>query len=175
VRAKLQPGDFVVMQFGHNDNGPLADSSRARGTIKSNGEESQEIHNPLTKQQEVVHSYGWYLRKVIMETKAKGATPIVCSLVPRSAWKGGKVKRATNDYTQWAAEAAKQGNAYFIDLNQLVADKYDAAGEAKVNTDYFTTKDHTHTSELGAQLNAATVAEGIKATKGLALSKYLKN
>ena len=174
VRAKLQPGDFVIMQFGHNDDGALVDTSRARGTIKSNGEESQDLYNPLTKQQEVVHSYGWYLRHVITEAKAKGATPVVCSLVPRNGWKAGKVNRATDGYTRWAAEAAKQGGAYFIDLNKLVADKYDREGEAKVGTVYFTSKDHTHTIEAGAILNAATVAEGIKETKGLALRKYLK-
>ncbi|MCC3154963.1 rhamnogalacturonan acetylesterase [Hymenobacter sp. BT770] len=174
VQAKIQPGDFVIMQFGHNDDGPLADTARARGTIKSNGEESQEVYNPLTNQQEVVHSYGWYLRKLIADTKAKGATPVVCSLIPRNGWKEGKVNRATDGYTKWAAEAARQGGAYFIDLNKLVADKYDREGEAKVGTVYFTSKDHTHTIEAGAQLNAATVAEGIRATKGLALRKYLK-
>ncbi|GAB3868271.1 hypothetical protein GCM10028824_12680 [Hymenobacter segetis] len=174
VRAKIQPGDFVIMQFGHNDDGALVDTSRARGTIKSNGEESQNLYNPITKQQEVVHSYGWYLRKIITETKAKGATPVVCSLIPRNVWKDGKVARAIDSYTKWAAEAAKQGGAYFIDLNRLVADKYDREGEAKVGTVYFTSKDHTHTIEAGAMLNAATVAEGIRATKGLALRKYLK-
>ena len=174
VQAKLQPGDFVIMQFGHNDDGALADTARARGTLKSNGEESQDIYNPITKQPEVVHSYGWYLRKVIAETKAKGATPVVCSLIPRNGWKDGKVNRATNGYTKWAAEAAQQGGAYFIDLNRLVADQYDREGEAKVGTVYFTSKDHTHTIEAGAQLNAATVAEGIRGTKGLALRKFLK-
>jgi lysophospholipase L1-like esterase len=174
VQAKIQPGDFVIMQFGHNDDGPLADTARARGTLKSNGDESQEVYNPILKKQEVVHSYGWYLRQVIAETKAKGATPIVCSLVPRNGWQDGKVNRATTGYTQWAADAARQGGAWFIDLNKLVADKYDREGEAKVGTVYFTPKDHTHTIEAGAQLNAATVAEGIRATKGLELRKYLK-
>jgi rhamnogalacturonan acetylesterase len=173
VRTKLQPGDFVLMQFGHNDDNPLADTSRARGTLKSNGEESQEIYNPLTKQPEVVHSYGWYLRKIITETKAKGATPVVCSLIPRNVWKDGKVNRAATAYPQWAAEAAKQGGAFFIDLNKLVADQYDHEGEAKVSTAYFTAKDRVHTIEAGARLNAATVAEGIRDTKGLELSKYL--
>ena len=174
VRVKIQPGDFVIMQFGHNDDGPLADTARARGTLKSNGEESQEVYNPLTKRQEVVHSYGWYLRKVIAEAKAQGATPVVCSLVPRNGWKGGKVNRATAGYTQWAAEAARQGGAYFIDLNRLVANQYDRAGETRVGSVYFTAKDHTHTIEAGAQLNAATVAAGIRATRRLALRKYLR-
>ncbi|GAC1374993.1 MAG: hypothetical protein NVS3B25_11280 [Hymenobacter sp.] len=173
VQAKIRAGDFVIMQFGHNDDGPLADTARARGTLKSNGDESQEVYNPITKQPEVVHSYGWYLRQLIAQTKAKGATPVVCSLIPRNSWKDGQVNRATEGYTRWAAEAARQGGAYFIDLNRLVADKYDREGEAQVGTAYFTSKDHTHTIEAGAQLNAATVAEGIRAAKGLALRKYL--
>ena len=54
----MKAGDFVIMQFGHNDGGPLNDSSRARGTIKGTGEETEEIDNLLTKKHEVVHTYG---------------------------------------------------------------------------------------------------------------------
>src|SRR5436305_7465172 len=91
VLSKLKKGDYVIMQFGHNDSGPLDDTARARGTIKGTGDETREIDNPITKQHEVVHTYGWYLRKFITDTKAKGATPIVCSLVPRKIWKDGKI------------------------------------------------------------------------------------
>jgi lysophospholipase L1-like esterase len=173
VAAKIKPGDYVIMQFGHNDSSPLVDSSRARGTIKNNSDESQELYNPLTKKTEVIHSYGWYLRKMINEAKAKGATVAVCSLIPRNSWKDGKVNRSTNDYGKWAAEAAKQAGATFIDLNTLTADVYDSEGEAKVKSTYFNDKDHTHTIEAGAILNAKLVAEGIKQSKGFALNKYL--
>ncbi|SFQ68309.1 rhamnogalacturonan acetylesterase [Hymenobacter arizonensis] len=174
VEARIQPGDFVIMQFGHNDDGPLADTARARGTIKGNGEESQEVYNPILKKQEVVHTYGWYLRKFIADTRAKNATPVVCSPIPRNSWQGGKVTRATNGYTKWAAEAAKQGDAYFIDLNQRVADQYDQDGEALVRSTYFNTTDHTHTIEAGARLNAKAVAKGIRSNKKLKLRGYLR-
>lgn len=36
VLKKLKPGDYVLMQFGHNDSSPLDDTARARGTIKGN-------------------------------------------------------------------------------------------------------------------------------------------
>jgi rhamnogalacturonan acetylesterase len=161
------------MQFGHNDNGPLADTARARGTIKSNGEESQEIYNPIKKQQEVVHSYGWYLRQFIADAKAKGATVYVCSPIPRNSWAAGKVNRSATDYGLWASEAAKQGGAYFIDLNKIVADKYDKEGEEKVRSTYFNTTDHTHTIEAGAKQNAAAVAEGLKSIRKNPLTKYM--
>ncbi|REE05511.1 rhamnogalacturonan acetylesterase [Marinoscillum furvescens] len=155
VHDNLQPGDIVLIQFGHNDGGAINDDFRARGTIKGNGEEFMEIDNLLTKRREVVKSYGWYLRKYIADTKAKGATPIVCSLVARNQWDGNKVKRS--DYAKWAEEAAKQEGAYFINLHELVAEKYEKLGQGYV-TDSLFLEDHTHTNRKGATINAQIVA-----------------
>jgi rhamnogalacturonan acetylesterase len=174
VLLQLKPGDYVIMQFGHNDGGPLDDTARARGTIKGVGDESKEIFNPITKQQEVVHTYGWYLSKMIREAKGKGAIPVVCSPIPRNVWKDSKVARASGDYGLWAKITAEKEGALFIELNGLIADVYDREGETKVAGTYFGTKDHTHTVEAGAKLNAAEVVEGIKALKGFTLNKYLK-
>jgi rhamnogalacturonan acetylesterase len=172
ILTKLKKGDYVIMQFGHNDGNPLADSSRARGTIKGIGNESREIYNPIKKKQEIVYTYGWYMRKYITETKAKGAIPIVCSPVPRNMWKEGKVIRDSTAYTLWASQVAKQESSLFINLNEIVCDKYDKLGEASVKG-MFTSKDRTHTSKQGAQLNAASVVEGIKSLKDCTLSKYI--
>lgn len=90
VKPMLKRGDFVLMQFGHNDASAVNDTSRARRTIRGVGAETQEIDNLLTKQHEVVHTYGWYLRKFIADARAAGATPLVCSPVPRKSWHGGK-------------------------------------------------------------------------------------
>ena len=38
------------------------------------GDDTREIDNELTGKHEVVHTFGWYMRKMIAETKAKGAT-----------------------------------------------------------------------------------------------------
>ena len=173
VLVNIKPGDFVMMQFGHNDSSPVNDTLRARGTIKSNGEETEEIDNLITKKHEVVHSYGWYLRKFIADSKAKGATPIVLSPVPRNTWQDGKANRNDQNYGKWAAEAAKQGKAFFIDLNKIISDRYEAEGEAKVRAVYFNTTDHTHTIEAGARLNAASVIQGLKEQKNIPLNKYL--
>jgi hypothetical protein len=74
-----EEGDFLIIQFGHNDSSPLNDDKRARGTIRGVGEETEEIDNLITKQHETVHTYGWYLRAFIREAKELGVTPIVCS------------------------------------------------------------------------------------------------
>jgi lysophospholipase L1-like esterase len=163
VKAMLKPGDFVIMQFGHNDGGPLDDPARARGTIKGSGDETQEIDNPITQQHEIVHTYGWYLKKFIAETRAAGGTPIVCSLIPRKTWKDGKIARSSESYGKWAAEVAAAENALFVDLNEIIARRYDALGPEKVETLFG--DEHTHTSRAGAELNAECVISGLKAFK----------
>jgi lysophospholipase L1-like esterase len=171
VLAMLKPGDFVVMQFGHNDNGPLDDPARARGTLKGSGDDTRTIYNPITKQQEVVHSYGWYIRKFIAEARAKGATPIVCSLIPRKIWKDGKIVRASDSYGKWAADVAAAEHAAFVDLNEIIARRYDELGQEKVEPLF--ADEHTHTSRAGAELNAECVVAGLKGIPGNPLAAYL--
>ena len=172
ILVRLKKGDYVIMQFGHNDAGPLDDTARARGTIRGIGEESKEIFNPKTNKQEVVYTYGWYMRKYIRDAKAKGATPIVCSPVPRNNWKDGKVTRSTDSYTKWAREVAEQEGAAFIDLNDLVAKKYEEMGAESVKP--FFPADHTHTNIDGARLNAQIVTEALKSLNLNGLKKVLK-
>lgn len=161
VNAQLKPGDFVIMQFGHNDGGPI-DEGKARASLKGNGEEARLVTIKETGIEEAVHSYGWYLRRYTADTRAKGATPIVVSPVPRNIWKGGRVLRNDTDYGKWAVEAARQGGAIFLDLNALIADRYDVEGQATVSTRYFTATDHTHTTAAGAELNAEVLAEALR-------------
>jgi len=172
VLAQIQPGDFVIMQFGHNDSSPVNDDSRARGTLKGTGDESEEIDNLLTKQREVVHTYGWYLRKFIADARAKGATPIVCSPIPRNNFKEGKVVRNSQDWGKWAADVAASEKVAFVDLNSIIADRYDQLGAEKVATLFH--GDHTHTSREGAELNAKCVIEGLKKVDGNPFGPYYR-
>jgi lysophospholipase L1-like esterase len=180
VLAVLQPGDFVVMQFGHNDAGALNDEPpgplRARGTIRGIGEETKEIDNVMTKQHEVVHTYGWYLRRFVADTRAKGATPIICSLIPRKIWGAdGRIARNTYDYAGWARQVAEAGGVAFIDLNEIIAKRYDELGRDAV-TQLFpqvVPDEHTHTNRAGAELNATIVVAGLKALPGNPFAGYV--
>ncbi|MGC4104323.1 rhamnogalacturonan acetylesterase [Ferruginibacter sp.] len=173
VLAKIQKGDFVIMQFGHNDSSPLDDTARARGTIKGVGDSAKEIYNPITKQQEVVHTYGWYLAKFTNEAKAKGATVFICSPIPRNDWKDGKVVRYNGTgYGLWAKQTAEATGSFFIDLNSITADAYDEMGPEKVKP--FFPNEHTHTSWDGAALNAASIVKGIRQLKNCSLQQYLR-
>ena len=171
VLADLKAGDFVLMQFGHNDGGEIAKGDRPRASLKGNGDDSQEVTVEMTGKQEVVHSYGWYLRQYISDTKARGATPIVLSLVPRKIWRDGKIARASKDYGKWASEAAQAGGAAFVDLNEIVARRYESLGTEKVAALF--ADEHTHTNVEGAELNAECVVAGLKGLKHSPLAGFL--
>ncbi len=180
VLETLKPGDFVIMQFGHNE-GSRPDTSRAgnRGVLRGIGDT---IVNLTWKDGtiETVHTYGWYLAKFVNDAKAKGATAIICSMIPRNEFRSTpdslinpakKVMRASKDFGKWAMEVAQQQDAFFVDLNKITSDKYDVLGPEEVKKLFHS--DHTHTNTDGAKINAASVAEGIKMLKKLKLKKYL--
>lgn len=172
ILVTLKKHDYVIMQFGHNDGGPLDDTARARGSIRGVGNESKEIYNPIMKKQEVVYTYGYYIRKYIRDTKAKGAVAIVCSPIPRNDWKDGKVIRSKDSYAGWAEQIAKEEGAFFIDLNDLIATKYEQLGAEAVKP--FFPGDHTHTDINGAQLNAQIVMDQLKKINPENLKNYMK-
>jgi lysophospholipase L1-like esterase len=142
----MKPGDFVMIQFGHNDNPP-------RGPLPGLGDETAERENPRTHEKETVHTWGWYLRQYIADARAKGATPILCSLVPRKTWgKDGKIARSKDTFAGWAAQVAASEKVAFVDLND----------------------EHTHTNRDGAKVSAGIVAAALRALPENQLAAYLR-
>jgi rhamnogalacturonan acetylesterase len=173
VLSTLTEGDYVIMQFGHNE-GSKPDTSRGgyRGVLRGTGDETVS-HTWKDSSIEVVHTYGWYLKKFIKDAKSKGARPIICSMIPRNQFVDGKVKRANNDFGKWAKEVAESEGVFFIDLNAITADKYDVLGPDEVKKLFH--GDHTHTNVDGAKINAASVVQGIRnLSNELPLVNYLK-
>ena len=174
VYKALRPGDFVLIQFGHNDAGPI-NTGKARAELPGAGDESKVFKMESTGRYQVVYTFGWYLRKFIMDVKEKGAIPIVLSHTPRNKWDNGEIERNTDSFGKWTREAAERTGAYYIDLNKLSADKLQQMGYEKglrFVGEYFN-HDHTHTSLKGARMNAQSIAEGLQAV-GCPLKDYLK-
>jgi lysophospholipase L1-like esterase len=165
VLALMKPDDFVILQFGHNDESVLNDPTRARGSMPGVGDDSVEIDNEMTGEHETVHSFGWYLRRYAADVRAKGATIIVCSPVPR------KTSVRSSTHGVWAGEVARAEGLPFIDLNAIIADRYDKLGPENVGA--FFPGDNTHTNRAGAELNAASVVAGLKALPANPLAGYL--
>ena len=193
VYNSLKPGDFVLIQFGHNDISPI-DKPKYRGAIATADDtchvyRMQAAKEDLTKQNvidkklksntqvgsyEVVFSFGWYLKKFIQDVREKGATPILVSLTPRNEWPEGKMERRNDSYGVWYRQVVKDTGVEFVDLHNLAADFYDKKCGSKEKANKYFKKDHTHTSLLGAKINAKCVAQGLKANNS-PLAKYLKS
>jgi len=157
--SAMRPGDFVIIQFGHNDPGELFKTTRPRGSLPGIGDETREGVVGLTNSFEVIRTFGWYLRQYVTDARARGATPILCSLVPRSIWKDGQIVR--DEHAMWTHQVAEATQTPFLDLNEIVARKYEALGTEKVAALF--ADEHTHTTPAGAKLNAESVIEGLTA------------
>ena len=188
VYNSLQPGDFVTIQFGHNDISPITDR-KARGTIAST-KDTLHVYHMDDGSYETVYSFGWYLKKMIDDVREKGATPILVSLTPRNEWPGGKVERRDDSYGKWYREVVEQTGVEFIDMHNISADFLDKKfavkklpddkekakakiADIKKKAGVYFKQDHTHASKLGAQMNAQSMAKGLRAA-GSELAKYLK-
>ena len=172
VRKQLKPGDFVVLQFGHNDNGAPTTPPPGRASLKGLGGETLALAPGTNWPGELVHTFGWYLRQYIADARANGATPIVCSLVPRKIWREGHIVRARESYAGWAEAVAREEKAPFLDLNEIIARHYDELGPDRVNPLF--EDEHTHTSRAGAELNAASVVEALRELAANPLETFLK-
>lgn len=169
-----KPGDFLLLQMGHNDGGALNDTNRARGSIPGIGDEQKEIYNPVRHTKEIVHTYGWYLRKYISDARAHGMTTIICAPVPHVPKKEVKPGEIENsDYIRWAGEVATNENVAFINLNQLVMSRYVGMTPEQIKTNYFVAGDNTHFNRAGAEVNAMCVVDGLLRLNDCSLQNYL--
>ena len=163
VYNALQPGDIVLIQFGHNDAGAI-DGGKERAELRGSGPESKVFKMKSNGQYKVVYTYGWYLRKFIMDAREKGAIPIIITHTPRNKFDNGLIESNANSFGAWTKEVAKDMDVMCIDLNTLAGEQLqhiaDEEGLIKVNAHF--KRDHTHSSLLGARLNASIVAESLK-------------
>jgi lysophospholipase L1-like esterase len=173
VEKNLQPGDIVLLQFGHNDGGqPSANPKGDRPSLTGLGDETRDLTNPSTKQPETVHTFGYYMTEYVTDAKAKGATIIILTPTVRNNWKNGKVERELGQYGGWSMTVAQTQGVPMVDMNSIVADKYEQMSQDKIPALYSTT-DTTHSSPAGADFNASAIVSGLKALKGNPLGPYL--
>jgi len=172
VYNALQPGDFVLIQFGHNDIGEIG-KGKDRGTIATADDTCAVVKNALDGKYELVYSFGWYLKKFIQDVREKGATPILLSLTPRNEWTDGKIERRNDSYGKWYRQVVDETGVEFVDVHNITADYLDSVCKNKETCMKYYNHDHTHTSLLGAKTNAQSVAKGLKTIKSK-LAEYLK-
>jgi len=157
VRVHLHRGDYVLIQFGHNDQ-KVEDSTR--------------YTNPYT-------GYRRNLARFVAETRAAGATPIVASSIVRRKFNAHGVLEDTHGaYPLVARMVAKDEGVGFVDLQQLTEDLVLAAGPEGSKALYVYTKagayaafpaareDDTHLSPRGAAEVARLAARALRGLGG---------
>ena len=167
----IQPGDFVIIQFGHNDVGPLDVRGKFRGSLKGIGDETEKITKPDGSTEDV-HSYGWYLREMARSARDKKAKVVLCSPVPHKKFDAeGKFIHDWQDYRGWVESCAKSEYAAYLDLADAIGNAYDKLDQSTVES-YFADKG-THTSAAGSLFNAKAVVAGLRAIPTAPLDGFL--
>lgn len=172
VYNSIEPGDYVLIQFGHNDIGDI-DKNKERGVIATSKDTCHVYKLASNGKYKVIYSFGWYLKKFIQDVREKGGVPILLSLTPRNEWPNGKIERRNNTYGKWYRDVVEETGVEFVDVHNITADYLDKHAGSKEKAMKWYNRDHTHTSLAGAQLNAKSVAKGLKKIKS-PLAKCLK-
>ena len=186
VLAEMKPGDFVLIQMGHNDGGTTSpeEDTKARASYKGLGDETVQytLPKPFTtgplagQTTETIHTYGWYIRKYIADTKAKKATPILLTVTIRNIWANDpdgnlRIERDMG-YDQPIKQLAKDQNIILADMANVEADRLEALGPDK--TALLFPIDHTHTSPEGAEIAAESVVTALR-NANAPIAAYLKH
>jgi lysophospholipase L1-like esterase len=161
VLSTMKPGDYLFIQFVHNDQKPGPDHVDAATDYKS------------------------FLRLYINEARLRGATPVlVTAMNRRSFGPDGKITNTLGDYPDAMRELAKDENVPLIDLNAMSKVFFETMGpdnSTKAFVQYpantfpgqtHELKDNTHFNSYGAYELAKCIVEGIKSNQ-LGIAKYL--
>ncbi len=155
--SQVKKGDYVIVQFGHNDQ-KKKDSKRYA---------------------EVNSEYKDNLRKFISETRAKGGSAVIATSISRRFFnkKGEFADPAKlREYAEAAIEVGKECGVPVVDLNTLTKKLIISEGKEKSGELFFfhyNKKDNTHTTGKGANLIAGLFVQDAKA-QGLEIAKLFK-
>ena len=150
VLSQLKKGDYVLIQYGHNDEKEKGENVGALTTFKAS------------------------LKQYVAAIKAKGGNAVLITPMHRRTFdENGKITNSHGDYLQAVQEAAKEENVPLIDLAAMSKQFYEALGKEKSGV-AFKEGDATHHSKYGSYELAKMIVEGIK-NDNLPIAKYLKN
>lgn len=189
VKSQMQSGDYLIIQFAHNDEGVVTygmDNLEYAAYCQANGLTAPgdaRGTNPQT-------TYRDFLRSFIDEARALGVTPILASPICRRYFANNDINRMgrhdlggsfskiedgvlyTNqsvpesdhsmDYAYAMQVVAQEKNVPFIDLTQATRQMYVEYGDAQSKDLLFCSGDNTHTNAMGGNLIARRAAQLMK-------------
>ncbi|KAH8830837.1 SGNH hydrolase-type esterase domain-containing protein [Flagelloscypha sp. PMI_526] len=173
ITPLLKSGDYVVIEFGHNDGGSLStDNGRTDCGVGSAGYNTtcSTTYNGVA---ETVLTYEKYLVNAATTFKAKGANVIFSSPTPNNPCESGTCSYTAARWTGYCQDAATETAQSFVDHGQYFANLFISKGATVVNGQYYNSGDHTHTTALGADQAAISFVTAVKASNST-LKSYLK-
>ncbi|MFT3753294.1 MAG: rhamnogalacturonan acetylesterase [Paludibacter sp.] len=163
VLDSIQPGDYVIIEFGHNDEKP-----------------AEKLHTDANS------TYKEFLKKYVDETRAKGGNPVICSSIVRRHFDGnGNLNDTHGDYIKAARELAADTQTPFVDMEARSRKLVAKLGPEKSKSLYLFCKpgeypnrkngvqDSTHLNANGARQIAGLFVQDVKKQK-MPLANCLK-
>ena len=144
VKGAMVAGDWVLIQFGHND------GSTSSSTFQAN------------------------ITQMVMDAKAKGATPVLVSPPARATFTGQTLSDQSSLHAADMKAVATAQRVAFIDLTSITTDWYNQLGPNGWQQYHALGTDKTHTNAAGAVKIAGFVATAIS-TQNIGLASYLRN
>ncbi|RDB29027.1 Rhamnogalacturonan acetylesterase [Hypsizygus marmoreus] len=152
----VKTGDYVIIEFGHNDG--TANPDNGRQVAVGDGYDTTATVTASDGTKILVHSFPYYIQNAINALKAKGAIPIVSSQTPNNTWVSGVIAAGPR-FVGYAQVSASRTSVTYVDHYAYVAQAYNKLGETATNT--FFPMDHTHTSPAGANVVAQAFVRGL--------------
>ncbi|KAF5392280.1 hypothetical protein D9757_001484 [Collybiopsis confluens] len=154
---EVKAGDFVIIEFGHNDGSSGAVDDGTEDAVGDAFNLTQTV-TEANGSTEIIHSFNFYIVNAVNSLIAKGAIPIISSQTPDNIW-DGNVLAPPSRFVPYAQEVAGNTSTVYVDHYDYVAQAYEALGETTVNTFY--PIDHLHTSPTGANVVAEAFVRGL--------------
>lgn len=169
IADSVESGDFVIIEFGHNDGGSLTPTDNGRSDCVGAGSETC-----TTAAGVVVQTYVTYLTNAAKSMIAKGAHVIISSPTPDNPCESGECSYTPSRFTAYCKDVVANAGSEsaFVDHGQYLANEFIALGATIVDSYY--PNDHTHTSPAGANVAAAQFVKGLLCGKS-PLAAYVKN
>jgi len=148
VMTLIRPGDYLLIQMGHNDQ---KDTAPGAGAFTS---------------------YTDFLRKMVAGAREKGATPVLITPMNRLTFDAdGKITNSLGDFPEAVRKLAAEDHVALIDLNAMSKPFYESMGPVESHK-AFAGKDTTHHSNYGSYELAKCIVQGIIDDK-LPLAKHV--
>ena len=184
VKSQMQTGDYVLIQFAHND-----ENNNGLDVLEYNAYLTEHGQPTLTDLRGTCPNttYKAFLRLYVDETRALGCNPVLVAPICRKYFNGNTIRRNgqhdlgdkfsklengtllenqsvaasdhSMDYVFAMREVATEKNVPFIDLTTATRDLYLRYGEQQCTELLFCQGDNTHTATLGANLIARLGAQ----------------